>query len=446
MPSGPLQVVIVRVADDCSKIAHLDEQKCTAYVLILFPCWTPAHTLALGDNKTFDIQKHIYNCISPLSAPEKMMLWDSHFLDTWFVPIVGQNDRKTILMICDTAKPFIESTVENNEELSDDEANLLGQYARILKLVPKTMTPAMLLNDSFWDNVIDVIEFCSQDTSNCMRFRKVSAALQDHAEVQATLVDINKSLNNREQLEVPLLQLTNMISILTDPDAKRQREIDGKAGVLNLTAELFSQSAAALRNMRIMQMHLGDVFLTCLDTVAKQEMCDVVNVLMSFLGDDENDDTTGHECTLSKEQLNSAQNMIAECSVVWPISGPFEEAKMAVATAIRSLTAAQDLEVFSRAIAAVLDLNVEDTQVAMESATHLIEKATMVNLAKIVDSTKPKFLGSHNHGILYKPMFVQLHCTPHRFTDTTSSSHRVNNGRRVLSYPIVQCLGACPLP
>ena len=398
VPSQPFKVVLWRLADDSCKVARVDKDKCKAYLVIIFPHWTLVHEVVVG-NKVFDVMTNCISCISCLSSNEKYEIWDNQFLDGYFVPLISNSAKETILMVCETVNDLIVDTLQNNEDIEDEQAEILNEYGEIMKMIPAAFAPADLLTDKFWQHVQALLDFCSSSSSIPLRYRKISAALQDHTEIQETLADCNTTLLNRQLIEEPLTELTTAVSNITAALNSDDSPSDAQQ------TDMLPQTVTALGCLQQVQLHIGKTFSAEIEKLMKTN---TTNLMQQVCGRAEDEDPSQRP---SKELLNASQRVLGECSNIWPFGGQFEEQQQTIAHALRGLTASQDQRTFLDALDKILALKDTDGM-TKEMLQDFLEKINMVDLTRIETATRTKLRTNHGRLIYSRlePMLCNAVC------------------------------------
>ena len=402
VPSPPYVVLVVRHSEASSKTAHIDEEKCHAFIIICFPYWTIFHDKYLGEaKKVFDVMTAVHNCTSPLSTLERLEVWDGCFLDQFFCPLLSvQTNEVLIITVCELVDKYVSHVVEHNEELEDNEAALLNEYSTIMKVVPKFFKTQELLTETFWETINELMEFSQNLEHNKMRFRKVSTALQEHQKVQTTLADINCTLLNRAVIEEPLSKITTMFASMLEhlgfvgepPAAGGAISVEAKA----LPIPLFTLTVDALGCMQFVQAHIGNTFSSGVETKIKAAVGGLIDTVRNAV---HLDDVSARP---DKELLNSCQQVISECNVIWPFGASFEDAKEDIGSAIRSLTLEQDLESLSTVASDMLKNATTDSaiELTIENVRDFKPKMLAVEKTKIDVELRAQFCVAH-HGTVH---------------------------------------------
>ena len=384
IPPQPLKVYICRIASDHQPLAHTNEGKCFQYVVVIFPYMTSHHAPFVSPEQEWDVQLTVFNCLAPMPWVHKLEIWDTHFLDGMFTPLLTSSaDVSSILLVCNVADKFVTDAVETMMDLEDEEAKALHEYATIFQMTSKILQPMTMLTDSFYDTATEVLNFFQpqQDGQEgappSIRFTKVVVALSNNAKVHDALTDMTLALTNRSILEAPLGKVTAfLMSIEPCSASAKAKTKDEEKEQATVTKELLQQCTTSLGCMQSLHASLGKTF-TAIDDQVKGATVDLIKSVCRQAKSSSPPETI---------VLSAASQLIAECCLLWPFDEIFVESQSTVATAIRALSASKN----TTELIEFLD-NPETGNINLDILSAFLQKLSPVDIGKLESSISVKF-------------------------------------------------------
>ena len=362
VPPAPYKVYVFRISTDHSRVACQSEANVIKYLIVVFPFFTSY----VPAGAVWQIPSAVYNCLCPIPRKDRCDIYDEHFLE-FFTEIVKQQGGSTVIMVCKVVNLFLTEALEREVELEDQEAKLLFDYQEICRMTPRAFEPCSMLVDGFWDILNETLDFFSHAVASGtkeqnIRFKSVSVAAQDHAEVQTALVDMNATQVNREMLETSVTKLVSMKAWCSEAltsDADSDRDL--------LQVDLVASCTDALGHMQHVQKNLAATFLPLLDQQVKAAASELCSKMCA-------DERT---LMVNRKLLDAMQKLVSECCCIWPFESDFIDQQKELANRMRSLSATQDKQSAVDMLAAQCE---ENFAISVATAKEFVEKVKLVDL------------------------------------------------------------------
>ena len=333
VPSNPYKHLICRYASEAGKVAYQTEQNSVKYFIITWPHATDV-VIKFLDGKTWDVFHCVLNCVAPITPDDKFAVFDGHFLQLVLVPAITSHLPKHILLIVEVLDNFINWTVANVMDLSDAHTNAYMEYAQITKLIPKVFNPIMLVTDTFFDNLNELLEIFDTKPETSQRYRLVGSALRKLPEVECLLCDITLAQCNKSTVEVGLHQLASTLAEVKEVCGATYADHETSIPAVTLENVL-----TALGHLKMLMVEMGKSFNTSIEQemlLLSKGIGGVISTQCCHRGEAEAPDVT---------VLQNGQKVLCEASTMWP-EEDFTEFQTQLGSALRSLSATKDLDDF----------------------------------------------------------------------------------------------------